>query len=67
MRTMIKMTTIVPTPINMEWLLLIARPAGRGFLTGYPDFVLRASGWSGFAGDVFETVPERAVVLERDA
>jgi hypothetical protein len=34
--TMITMTTIVPKPINMEWLLLSLRRIADGVAGGYP-------------------------------
>jgi len=80
--TMITMITIVPTPINMGGPFLMRPPRGTELFNsttqtgpGEPSGlcwpVLKGTpaskGRLGFAGKIFDAVPERAVLLQRDA
>jgi len=79
---MITMITIVPTPINMGGSFLVRPPRGAALSnsitqtgSGEPSDlcwpVLKdtpaSKGRLSFAGKIFDAVPERAVLLERDA
>src|ERR1039457_2631726 len=70
--TMIKMITIVPMPIYMEWLLSHRTAPRGGCLIGLPrprpgGLDESLGGCSDLTGEIFEMVPERAVLPERNA